>query len=58
MKENKETIKTVVIAILITANIAFFAGIWYNNHQDQSVRAEVDTQVQSLKAELSSTKPQ
>lgn len=55
MKEHKETIKTVAIAILVTANIAFIGGVFYANHQNASMKAEVQNQISSLKAQLPAT---
>lgn len=55
MKEHKETIKTVAIAILVTANIAFFAGVFYSNQQNDHMKTEVQNQITQLKASLPST---
>jgi len=53
MKDHKEMIKTVIITILITANVSFMAGIWYNQNQTDNLNREIQTQVDRLKAELS-----
>lgn len=55
MKDHKELIKSLAIAILLTANIAFFAGILYNQRQQNQLKAEVQTQIQSLKDQLQLT---
>lgn len=58
MKTNKELLKTIAITILITSNISFLAGIYYHKNQSEGIRREVNSQVESLKAELSDPKPQ
>lgn len=58
MKDHKETLKTIAITILVTANLAFFAGIWYSNQQQNHIKAEVNSQINQLKAELPSTENQ
>ena len=35
MLKNKETIKTIVITVLVTAQVAFLAGIYYNQRQNE-----------------------
>ena len=52
MVKNKETIKTIAITILVTAQIAFIGGMVYNQKQNDFVKTEVQEQVQQLKAEL------
>lgn len=56
MKENKETIKTVAITILLTANISFILGIIYNQRQNDMVDNKIEAAVQSLKVEINQTK--
>lgn len=58
MKTHKELIKTVAITILVTANISFLGGVWYANKNHDHVKREVNSAVQGLKAELSSTTKQ
>lgn len=41
-KQAVETFKTVLIAILITAVVAFVAGMRYADQQNQKVKAAVD----------------
>jgi hypothetical protein len=41
-KINWETVKTVVIAILVTAIVAFVGGIKYQQRFSQSVKVEAD----------------
>lgn len=60
MLKNKETIKTIVITVLVTAQVAFLGGIWYNQSNvdamDKQVKEQVTEQVQLLKTELQTTK--
>ena len=60
MFKNKETIKTIVITVLVTAQIAFIGGIMYNqsntNSMNAQVKAQVTEQVQMLKTELQTSK--
>ena len=56
MKDHKETIKTIAITILITANVAFLAGVFYNQKQNSYIRNEVQKQVQAFLASDPSTK--
>lgn len=55
MKINWNSVKNVVITVLITANIAFIGGIVYNQKATEDVNARIDAAVQakaeSLKAE-------
>lgn len=55
MFKNKEQLKNVVITVLVTAQIFFIAGMWYNQvNTDQTnakIKAQVTEQIQSLKAE-------
>jgi Tfp pilus assembly protein PilE len=48
-KETVETIKTVVIAVLVTGILAFVAGMKYQNHYSNSVKTEAKNMVSSLK---------
>nr|DAK70241.1 MAG TPA: Protein of unknown function (DUF3139) [Caudoviricetes sp.] len=52
-KFNIETIKTIVITILITAIIAFIGGMQYQKHQTEQVKAEAATIVKNVKVEVS-----
>ena len=58
MLKNKETIKTIAITILVTAQLAFIAGIYYNQNQNDQVETKVQSAVQELKAELQTPKQQ
>lgn len=49
-KRTTEIIKTVIITILITANIAFIGGMQYQKKQDNNVNNAVQQQVERLKA--------
>lgn len=54
MKEHKELIKTVLITILVTANISFLAGYFYHSHETKTTNSAIKAQVDQLKVELSS----
>lgn len=56
MIKNKETIKTIIITVLVTAQLAFLAGIYYNQKQNDHVETKVNSAVQQLKAELQTPK--
>lgn len=58
MIKNKETIKTIVITVLVTAQVAFLAGIYYNQRQNDHIENKVNSAVSSLKAELQTPKQQ
>lgn len=55
--KNKESFKTIVITVLVTFQIAFIAGIVYNNHQTQATESKINSAVTELKAELQSPEP-
>lgn len=48
-KESRETLKTIVIAVLITGIVAFVAGMKYQAHVQNQVKAEAKSIV-SLKS--------
>ena len=50
-KQTVETVKTVLIAVLVTGVIAFVAGMQYNVRQTAKNDARVQSAVQQLKAE-------
>ena len=52
-KFNIETIKTVIITILITGIIAFIGGMYYQKNQTEQVKAEAATIVKNVKVEVS-----
>lgn len=52
-KFNIETIKTIIITILITGIIAFIGGMQYQKHQTEQVKAEAATIVKNVKVEVS-----
>jgi predicted negative regulator of RcsB-dependent stress response len=52
-KLNIETIKTIIITILITGIIAFIGGMYYQKHQTEQVKAEAATIVKNVKVEVS-----
>ena len=52
-KLNVETIKTIVITILITAIIAFVGGMKYQKSQTEQVKSEAATIVKNVKVEVS-----
>lgn len=54
MLKNKETFKTIAITILVTAQIAFIAGIFYNQKQNDATETKINAAVAELKAELQS----
>ena len=54
MKDHKETIKTIAITILVTANLAFIGGVLYANHQNANIKHEVQSQISQLKDQLQS----
>ena len=58
MLKNKETIKTIVITVLVTAQVAFLAGIYYNQRQNDHVENKIQAATQELKAELQNPKQQ
>lgn len=58
MIKNKETLKTIAITVLVTAQLAFIGGIFYNQKQNDHIKSEVQAQVQELKAELQTPKQQ
>ena len=58
MLKNKETIKTIVITVLVTAQVAFLAGIYYNQRQNEHIETKVNSAVSELKAELQTPKQQ
>jgi hypothetical protein len=54
VKPNKttiETVKTVVIAVLITGAVAFVLGVQYNQRQTAQTDARVQAVSEQLKAE-------
>lgn len=52
-KLNIETIKTIIITILITGIIAFIGGMYYQKNQTEQVKAEAATIVKNVKVEVS-----
>lgn len=54
MIKNKETLKTVAITVLVTFQIAFIAGITYNQKQTEATENKINAAVTELKAELQS----
>ena len=52
-KFNVETIKTIIITILITGIIAFIGGMYYQKNQTEQVKAEAATIVKNVKVEVS-----
>ena len=48
-----ETIKTIIITILITGIIAFIGGMYYQKNQTEQVKAEAATIVKNVKVEVS-----
>jgi predicted negative regulator of RcsB-dependent stress response len=52
-KLNIETIKTIIITILITAIVAFIGGMQYQKRQTEQVKTEAATIVKSVKVEVS-----
>lgn len=50
-KQTVETVKTVVIAVLITGAIAFVGGMKFNASQNAQADARVNAAVQQLKSE-------
>ena len=52
-KLNIETIKTIIITILITGIIAFIGGMQYQKNQTEQVKTEAATIVKSVKVEVS-----
>lgn len=52
-KFNVETIKTIIITILITGIIAFVGGMQYQKNQTEQVKAEAATIVKNVKVEVS-----
>nr|DAQ73348.1 MAG TPA: hypothetical protein [Caudoviricetes sp.] len=52
-KLNIETIKTIVITILITGMIAFIGGMQYQKSQTEQVKSEAATIVKNVKVEVS-----
>lgn len=52
-KFNIETIKTIIITILITTIIAFIGGMYYQKNQTEQVKAEAATIVKNVKVEVS-----
>jgi hypothetical protein len=50
-KQTVETVKTVVIAVLITGAVAFVGGMKFNASQNAQAEARVQSAVQQLKAE-------
>jgi hypothetical protein len=46
-KQTIETIKTVTIAVLVTAVIAFIAGVQYQESRQHEIDTAVDNAVQS-----------
>lgn len=51
-KLNIETIKTIIITILITGIIAFIGGMYYQKNQTEQVKAEAATIVKNVKVEV------
>lgn len=54
MIKNKETLKTVAITVLVTFQLAFIAGIVYNQKQTEATETKINAAVTELKAELQS----
>ena len=52
-KLNIETIKTIIITILIIGIIAFIGGMYYQKNQTEQVKAEAATIVKNVKVEVS-----
>lgn len=52
-KFNIETIKTIIITILITGIVAFIGGMYYQKNQTEQVKAEAATIVKNVKVEVS-----
>ena len=52
-KFNIETIKTIIITILITAIVAFIGGMQYQKNQTEQVKTEAATIVKNVKVEVS-----
>lgn len=52
-KFNIETIKTIIITILITGIIAFIGGMYYQKNQTEQVKAEAATIVKNVKVGVS-----
>ena len=52
-KLNIETIKTIIITILITGIVAFIGGMYYQKNQTEQVKAEAATIVKNVKVEVS-----
>jgi len=52
-KLNIETIKTIVITILVTGMIAFIGGMQYQKSQTEQVKSEAATIVKNVKVEVS-----
>lgn len=52
-KLNIETVKTIIITILITGIIAFIGGMYYQKNQTEQVKAEAATIVKNVKVEVS-----
>lgn len=52
-KLNIETIKTIIITILITGIIAFIGGMQYQKNQTEQVKSEAATIVKNVKVEMS-----
>lgn len=50
-KQTVETVKTVLIAVLVTGVVAFVAGMQYNASQTAKADARVQGAVEQLKAE-------
>nr|DAP16301.1 MAG TPA: hypothetical protein [Caudoviricetes sp.] len=49
MKNKIETIKTVVITVLITAIVAFIGGMQYQKVQHNQVKSEVSSIIKNVK---------
>lgn len=52
-KLNIETIKTIIITILITGIVAFIGGMYYQKNQTEQVKTEAATIVKNVKVEVS-----
>lgn len=52
-KLNIETIKTIIITILITGIVAFIGGMQYQKNQTEQVKTEAATIVKNVKVEVS-----
>jgi Tfp pilus assembly protein PilE len=48
MKVDKETIKTIVIAVLVTGVITFIGGMTYQNHINTDKSQAVKSAIQSV----------